>query len=299
MHRCLLFLSLFACWVEAENGFGRKGDITGLKLEIRDFYEDAKYFYKEHFARQQQNVIKDLSDLRNEIQEEVQAQQKKVKDYSYFGAVGAGLLAVGYVLAPVPAAAVTTCGAVISVSSVVANCLYTDRTATLVKKKLDYAERSLKRYDRFCSEMNEYLLPLEGIKSSQNGFELIPNDKAIEFVELLKVAKFLDIATVVKRLNALNIPIPMSEFVVNLIKTGKFDTLAYILKTVANIPSKVLGAGLAISIVLEIRSIMFAEDYLKDFANGRLCDEAQKLDNVITEIKLEATRFESFFVERP
>lgn len=32
MHRCLLFLSLFACWVEAENGFGRKGDITGLKV---------------------------------------------------------------------------------------------------------------------------------------------------------------------------------------------------------------------------------------------------------------------------
>lgn len=44
---------------------------------------------------------------------------------------------------------------------------------------------------------------------------------------------------------------------------------------------------------------MFAEDYLKDSANGRLCDEAQKLDNVITEIKLEATRFERFFAERP
>lgn len=40
-----------------------------FQLENRDFYEDAKYFYKEHFARQQQNVIKDLSDLRNEIQE--------------------------------------------------------------------------------------------------------------------------------------------------------------------------------------------------------------------------------------
>lgn len=268
-----------------------------FQLENRDFYEDAKYFYKEHFARQQQNVIKDLSNLRNEIQEEVHAQQEKVIDYSYFGAVGAGLLAVSYVLAPVPAAAFSTCGAVMGVSSVVANLLYTDRTATLVKKKLDYAERSLKRYDRFCSEMNEYLLPLEGIKSAQDGFELIPNDKAIELEELLKVAKFLDIATVVKRFNALNIH--KSEFVVKLIKTGKFDTLASILKKVANIPSKALGAGLAISIVLDIRSIMFAEDYLKDSANGRLCDEAQKLDNVITEIKLEATRFERFFAERP
>lgn len=214
-------------------------------------------------------------------------------NYSWFSVFGAGLVAVGYVLAPVPAAAVTTCDAVIGLSSVVANYMYTDRTATLVKKKLDYAERSLKRYDRFSSEMNEYLLLLKRIKSPQDGFELIPNDKALEVEELLKVARFLDIATVIKRIDALNLP--KGDIFIKLIKTGKLDTLASILKKVANIPSKVLGTGLAISIILDIRSIIFAEDYLKDFASGRLCDEAHKLDNVITEIKLEAIRFERCF----
>lgn len=56
------------------------------------------------------------------------------------------------------------CGVVMGVLFVVVNFLYIDRMVILVKKKLDYVERSLKRYDRFCLEMNEYLLLLEGIK---------------------------------------------------------------------------------------------------------------------------------------
>lgn len=83
--------------------------------------------------------------------------------------------------------------------------------------------------------------------------------------------KFFDIVMVVKRFNVFNIY--KSEFVVKLIKIGKFDILVFILKKVVNIFLKVLGVGLVILIVLDIRFIMFVEDYFKDYVKGRLCDE--------------------------
>lgn len=264
-----------------------------------DSYEDAKYFYKEHFAREQQKVINDLKNLRDEIQEEERAQKEKAVGHAGFGIVGGTLVLGGYIImAPVVSFAVTTCGAVIGVSSVVARYLYNDRAQTLIKKKLEYAEESLKRYDRFCLEMNEYLLPLKrDIKSLQEKIELISNDKTVDLEELLKAVRVLDISMAIKRLKALNIDalISKSDLLIKLIKTGKLDTLASIAKEVAKVPLKVSGTATAILIILDMRTITFNEEYLKDFASGRLCVEAQKLDHVITDIELEAIRLRRYF----
>lgn len=89
--------------------------------------------------------------------------------------------------------------------------------------------------------------------------------------------------------------ISQSDKLSELIKLGHFDMFSSIAKELASIPSEVIGAATVISIIGNIRSISFDEDDLKDYELGRLCTEAQKLDNVINDIQYEEVRFRRYF----
>lgn len=100
-----------------------------------------------------------------------------------------------------------------------------------------------------------------------------------------------------KKLELLNVKslISQSDKLSELIKLGHFDMFSSIAKELASIPSEVIGAATVISIIGNIRSISFDEDDLKDYELGRLCTEAQKLDNVINDIQYEEVRFRRYF----
>lgn len=112
-----------------------------FKMENIDSYEDAKYFYKEFFAPERQKIINDLTNLRDEIQQEGSMQKSKAVTYSRAGIVGGVLHVVlgGYLEAPLPSVVLTTCGAVVGMTSFVANLLNKDRKFNLFKKKINYA----------------------------------------------------------------------------------------------------------------------------------------------------------------
>lgn len=267
-------------------------------MEGIDSYEDAKYFYKEYFAPERQKLINDLISLRDEIQQEESMQKSKAVTFSRAGIVGGVLVLGGYLVAPLPSAVLTTCGAVVGVTSFVVNLLYKDRKFNLFEKKIIHAVRSLERYDRLCSEMNEYLLPLKrDIQLMQEKIHAFQGKKIVDGHEALKGFSILQIATILKKLELLNVKslISQSDKLSELIKLGHFDMFSSIAKELASIPSEVLGAATVISIIGNIRSISFDEDDLKDYELGRLCTEAQKLDNVINEIQYEEVRFRRYF----
>lgn len=108
-------------------------------MENIDSYEDAKYFYKEFFAPERQKIINDLTSLRDEIQQEGSMQKSKAVTYSRAGIVGGVLVLGGYLEAPLTSAVLTTCGAVVGMTSFVANLLYKDRKFNLFEKKINHA----------------------------------------------------------------------------------------------------------------------------------------------------------------
>lgn len=296
----ILFVVLFACYVKAikeANSYGEKWDNTELTMENIDSYENAKYFYKEFFSPERQKIINDLTSLRDEIQQEESMQKSTAVTYSRAGIVGGVLVLGGYLVAPLPAV-LTTCGAVVGMTSFVANLLYKDRKFNLLEKKIIHAVRSLERYDRLCSEMNGYLLPLKrDIQLMQEKINAFQGKTIVDGGEVLKGFSILQIATILKKLELLNVKslISQSDKLSELIKLGHFDMFSSIAKELASIPSEVLGAATVVSIIGNIRSISFDEDDLKDYELGRLCTEAQKLDNVIDEIKYEEARFRRYF----
>lgn len=113
--------------------------------------------------------------------------------------------------------------------------------------------------------------------------------------EVLKGFSILQVSNMLKELELLNIKslITQSDKISELIKLGHVEMFSSIAKELASIPSEVLGATTVISIIGNIRSIRFDEDDLTEL--GRLCTEAQKLDNVIDEIKYEEAHFRRYF----
>lgn len=113
--------------------------------------------------------------------------------------------------------------------------------------------------------------------------------------EVLKGFSILQVSNMLKELELLNIKslITQSDKISELIKLGHVEMFSSIAKELASIPSEVLGATTVISIIRNIRSISFDEDDLTEL--GRLCTEAQKLDNVIDEIKYEEAHFRRYF----
>lgn len=113
--------------------------------------------------------------------------------------------------------------------------------------------------------------------------------------EVLKGFSILQVSNMLKELELLNIKslITQSDKISELIKLGHVEMFSSIAKELASIPSEVLGATTVISIIGNIRSISFDEDDLTEL--GRLCTEAQKLDNVIDEIKYEEAHFRRYF----
>lgn len=179
-----------------------------------------------------------------------------------------------------------------------ANLLYKDRKFSLFEKKINHAGKSLERYERLCSEMNEYLLPLKrDIKLMQEKINAFQRQENIYGQKVLKGFSILQVSTMLKKLELLNIKllITQSDKISELIKLGHFEMCSSIAKELASIPSEVLGVTTVISIIGNIRSISFDEDDLKDYELGRLCTESQKLDNVIDEIKYEEAPFRRYF----
>lgn len=144
--------------------------------------------------------------------------------------------------------------------------------------------------------MNEYLLPLgRDIKLMQEKINAFQRQENIYGQEVLKGFSILQVSNMLKELELLNIKslITQSDKISELIKLGHVEMFSSIAKELASIPSEVLGATTVISIIRNIRSISFDEDDLTEL--GRLCTEAQKLDNVIDEIKYEETHFRRYF----
>lgn len=144
--------------------------------------------------------------------------------------------------------------------------------------------------------MNEYLLPLErDIKLMQEKINAFQRQENIYGQEVLKGFSILQVSNMLKELELLNIKslITQSDKISELIKLGHVEMFSSIAKELASIPSEVLGATTVISIIRNIRSISFDEDDLTEL--GRLCTEAQKLDNVIDEIKYEEAHFRRYF----
>lgn len=144
--------------------------------------------------------------------------------------------------------------------------------------------------------MNEYLLPLErDIKLMQEKINAFQRQENIYGQEVLKGFSILHVSNMLKELELLNIKslITQSDKISELIKLGHVEMFSSIAKELASIPSEVLGATTVISIIGNIRSISFDEDDLTEL--GRLCTEAQKLDNVIDEIKYEEAHFRRYF----
>lgn len=144
--------------------------------------------------------------------------------------------------------------------------------------------------------MNEYLLPLErDIELMQEKINAFQRRENIYGQEVLKGFSILQVSNMLKELELLNIKslITQSDKISELIKLGHVEMFSSIAKELASIPSEVLGATTVISIIGNIRSISFDEDDLTEL--GRLCTEAQKLDNVIDEIKYEEAHFRRYF----
>lgn len=245
-------------------------------MEEISSFKAVKITFKEVYAFILLEVIKDLSTLRDEIQEVVVIQKAGSVTYTMFGILGEVIALGGVIANPLG-----TVGVGLWMFSSALGILHENVKLNIIRKKFEYAEKSLKKYNKTSLAMKEHLSSIE--RDIQLLREKIRDSIDVNQSEnaLLRLNQ---IADVLRKIETYTTADERKEDNLALFK----DSLDGVLSTAASVTrssTKAFGSVTALGMILNLRSLILDVDDLLDFDNNRLCAEADKLDCVITQLQ--------------
>lgn len=185
-------------------------------------------------------------------------------------------------------------GGAATISSGVAGVTHNIVKEKKVKSKLVDAQTSLQEHDKKCSKMSTLLVPLKrdidrlrdeiiAIQQSRSEHDTDPENRNAERI-------VHGVKTIIGSFRTLNVSAlaSNSKFFLQIQKIGETlknvfpPSVSTAAKGAATIGTKALGTLAAVGILVDLGILISDATALAKIEKGKLCDEAEKLDNVIT-----------------
>lgn len=264
-------------------------------MENIESYVKAKEYFQKTFAPERMKVINELISLRDDIQKEARIQKIGSVTYSGVGIVGGGMAIAGIVAAPFTlggSLALTAAGVAAGLSSGVAGVTHGIVKVKIVQSKLADAQKSLQEHDRTCSKMSIFLVPLkQDVDRLQEEILAIQQSRSQHDPENRNATRIVrNFKTLVGSMSTLNVQAlaANSKVLSKLLKIGTAlegvvsPSVSTAVKGAAKIGTKALGTLVAVGILVDLGSLISDAVDLAEIEKGKLCDEAERLDNIIT-----------------
>lgn len=280
-------------------------------MEDLNSYKNARKYFK-RWAPERQKVLDDLKTFRDEIQRQARIHSIGSITYSSVGLVGGGLTIAGIIAAPFTFGAslgLTIAGVATGVTSGVAGLTHGLVKIGIVKSQCTNAKTSLENHDAACRKMKALIILLK------EDIETI--EANIKEIQRLQRSQALGGATA--SLSALGV----GGGIANLVKssqatavyriTGNADEVARMLslgtalddivpsalkdvsKGVTKLSTEALSVIAAVGIIIDLGSLIWNAVDLAKIEQGKLCAEAEKLDNVIQKMQHEYDVLKEYF----
>ncbi|XP_048753833.2 uncharacterized protein LOC125665232 [Ostrea edulis] len=263
-------------------------------------FKEAKSYFSETWAAERRHIIAELTSIKDEVQTQARIHSIGFMTYSSVGLVGGGLAIAGILSAPFTFGAslvLTVTGIATGVTSGVAGVAHGAVKFEIVKGKCNEAKTSLETHDIASKKMKRLV---EAVKEEIDEFKLeIKGDNGFETSEILEGVKHTGGAVMLAK--------GISELIGNtraadVYRTGSTDEVARILslgselgdlvmkdasKGAAKLSAEGLSVIAAYGIIIDLGSLIHnAVDFSK-MENGKLCSEAEKLEEVIQNLQKE------------
>lgn len=250
-----------------------------MDITRNDSYKEAKACFIDDVVPGKSKVIEDLDSLKDEIQEEEHTQKIWNILYSLCGFIGGTLTFAALAFAPL-----ATVGFALGTTSTAASLLHISVKIQMINKRLTYAERSLESFKDVCEDMKHQLITL-----NRDLIEQLETNQEIDLCDAKKYkSKHDKIAVVIKKIEKLlQHPSLSDDNILNKVKKfGKsVDGVISGTAKAAKVSTKALGKMAAASIIVNLTSLILESDNLYNLEKGRLCDEADKIKNIIDKIE--------------
>lgn len=233
--------------------------------KLSNYFKTAKDHYTQNWQAGRVKVLKELKEIRDKVQEQARILSIGSITYSSIGLVGGGLTIAGIIAAPFTfgiSLGLTATGIATGVTSAVAGVTHGVVKFGIVKQLCEDAKLSLEQHEVSCENMRNMLKMLQKEVEEEN--KKNKND-----------------ARVVKLGTSLAYIIPSEAKDVS--------------KEAAKLSTETLSVVMAIRIVIDLRSLVWNSVDLSNFNEGKLCPEAQKLQDVIDPMEREYNNVAELF----
>lgn len=254
----------------------------------KNLLDKAKRFYTNRFAPEREETIKELTNLRDEIQRD--KYNDVILSLIYHGCSLGVLGVLTYIKDPIYAALLIT-------FPKLTRSTYEDVTKTLIRRKIYYVEECLEKHEGLCCEMNEYLRKLKKreIKLFHDKINQLRKGYDIDGVSCVqKNSSNMDYFNCAIQLSAYISP-PTS--IINMLQKGSFkfsmtfdfDFMSGHGQSLTEFASKYgQTANTALGIIFgcqHIKDIRLDIDSLMNYGKGRLCFEAGLVNAIIKQMQ--------------
>lgn len=266
----------------------------------RDASFDVGRIYFRKFIAERENVIKELTCLKEEIQQETEFQRKWFHIFYLPKFFGLSCAMLGLVDAPANGSFFwTALGIVIRFLSGIVSFIHEDNRKQIVAEKLNYVVTFLKNHDRTILATNEHLYPMNRrIESLQD--EISDIQHTIDGGEKILEPYLVNVPE--------NFPVLFRTFVlchvVEIFNSLRFMSIGdddrhsisirriiecFLSQTVdvSKLSVRTLFILVSAFIIDDFSRLACNEIILCDFRDGRLCAEAESLNSVIERIEYE------------
>lgn len=225
--------------------------------QLSKSFNTAKYHYTQNWETGRKNVLQELKEIRDKVQEQARILSIGSITYSSVGVVGGGLTIAGIIAAPFTfgiSLGMTVAGIATGVTSAVAGVTHGAVKFGIVKQLCEDAKISLEQHEESCDNM-------------RNMLKMLQNEVEGENKESNNVASVIKLGTALAKI------IPSEAKGVS--------------NGAAKLSTEALSVVVAIRIVVDLGSLVWNSVDLSNFNDGKLCPEAQKLQDVIDQMESE------------
>lgn len=262
---------------------------------------EARDFFYGNVVPEQEKLITLLTSLSDEIQQFASYEQTGKFAYSLIGFAG-GVVAL---LAPCTGGSsiVIYSGSIAMAGSIFAKSVHSGAKERIVANKIIYANETLSQYKKTCEYFFQFLM----INEEFNGISITKFIENLKNLTLEDKSKQSEVNYFVSFLELMSTA--PSEVKMNIIPEKLIETISSLqrwLHTVNPLPEKyspllVIAKHVAIDIDRlyflrkELIDLSSSYDQLKNFNKKRKCDQAEKLDGLVKEIKIQFITYKNIF----
>lgn len=271
-------------------------------MEHLDSFVKARNFYNETWAPERREVLNELEIIRDEIQRQAKIHSIGSITYSSVGIVGGGLAIAGIITAPLTfgiSLGLTVAGIATGVTSGIAGVTHGAVKIGIVTKQCHYAKTSLESHVKHCEEMMSLVKMLKRdidiliTRQKCQVLKLVPPAIGVtkKVVDLVKYSKAVHVYNNTGNVNEASKILEIGKVLDKIVPKAFKDTS----KGVTLLSTKTLAALAAIGVIVDLVFLISDAVDLSKINKGKLCSEAENLQNVIERMQGEYNDFNCLF----